>query len=162
MTYAKLINNKIEFAPMNKGEVLNYNTNIELMKADGYKPFVEVDRPETNRLYHISYSESPRQVKEVIVYDETQEEADIREKREEEERVANLKMTALDFLKVLYALGLTREQVRAYLDSHPEIDEELKYCQNVYCGIVTRLCPIIVDDKTITKGMIEQAFKNRQ
>ena len=85
-----------------------------------------------------------------------------KQKQAEEERIANLKMTALDFLKVLYSLGLTREQVHAYLDSHPEVDEQLKYCQNVYCGVVTRLCPITVDDKTITKEMIEQAFKNNK
>ena len=77
--YAKLIENQIEFAPQNKGSIINYNTNIDLMIEDGYKLFVPVDRPETNRVYHIEYNETSDMILEVIVYDETQEEADARE-----------------------------------------------------------------------------------
>lgn len=160
--YAKLIDkDNIEFAPRNKGAILNYDVNVEAMTADGYKPFVEVDRPETTRFYHVEYDETADSVEEIVVYDETQEEADEREHQAEQDRVNHLTMTALDFLKVLYSMGLTRKQVHDYLESHPEVDEELKYCQSVYCGVVKQLCPIKVDDITITANMIEQAFKNK-
>lgn len=43
--YAKLIDGKIEFAPKNKGSIANYNLSVELMTADGYKPFVVVEEP---------------------------------------------------------------------------------------------------------------------
>lgn len=159
--YAKLIDNKIEFAPQNKGAIINYNANVELMKADGYKLFVEAERPMTNRMYHISYNETLDEIQEVIVYDETQEEADAREARQEAERVANLTMTALDFVGVLKTFGLTSEQIRTYLDEHIELDEQLKYCQNVYCGVVQQLCPLEVYGLVITREMVIQAFKTK-
>lgn len=84
MRYAKLIDNRIEFAPKNKGSILNYNLDVELMLADGYKPFVEVERPETIRYYHIEYVETDT-IAEVIVYDETQEEAEERIRQEEQQ-----------------------------------------------------------------------------
>lgn len=163
MKYAKLIDeSNVEFAPKNKGAIVNYNMSDELMRADGYKPFSEASLPEyTNRMYHLEYSETSEEVIEQVVFDETQEEADERERQEEEDRVNMLTMTALDFLKLLYSLGLTRQQVRAYLDENPEIDDELTYCQNVYCGVVKQLCPITVDGITITVSMVEQAFKNK-
>lgn len=82
--YVKLINNRIEYAPKNKGSILNYNLNVELMLADGYKPFVEVERPTTIRRYHIEYVETDV-ITEVVVFDETQEEAEecIRKTRQE-------------------------------------------------------------------------------
>lgn len=95
--YAKLVDNHIEFAPQNKGAIINYNTNIELMTADGYKLFIEAERPVTNRRYHIEYDEKKNKISEVIVYDETQEEADAREAQEEKERIHNLSMTRSDF-----------------------------------------------------------------
>ena len=82
-----------------------------------------------------------------------------KQKQAEEERVNNLTMTALDFLKVLYSIGLTREQVHNYLDEHPDLDEQLKYCQNVWCGVVKQLCPIVIGETEITVQMVEQAFK---
>lgn len=159
MKYVKLINNVLEFAPQNKGAIINYNTNVELMEADGYKLFVETERPVTNRTYHIDYNETSDEIQEVIVYDETQEEANEREMQEEEKRVANLTMTALDFIGVLKVFGLTSQQIRTYLDEHIELDEQLKYCQNVYCGVVQALCPLDVYDKVITKEMVINAFK---
>ena len=163
MKYAKLIDvNNIELAPRNKGAIVNYDMSDELMRADGYKPLSEAPLPEdTNRMYHLEYSETPEEITERVVFDETQEDADERERQAGEDRVNMLTMTALDFLKVLYSFGLTRQQVCDYLDEHPEIDEELKYCEKVYCGVVKQLCPITVDDITITASMIEQAFKNK-
>ena len=75
--YAKYISDtQIEFAPKNKGAMLNYDTNIEAMTKDGYKPFVPAVPPEPEiRMYHFEYRDSENTVDEIIVYDETQEEA---------------------------------------------------------------------------------------
>lgn len=98
---------------------------------------------------------------EIMVDGEPQINPDYEEKQRqaEEKRVNNLTMTALDFLKVLYSIGLTREQVHNYLDEHPDLDEQLKYCQNVWCGVVKQLCPIVIGETEITVQMVEQAFK---
>lgn len=39
MSYAKLVEGKVEFAPKNKGAILNYNQNADMLLADGYKLF---------------------------------------------------------------------------------------------------------------------------
>lgn len=51
----------------------------------------------------------------------------------EHERIQGLSMTPLDFIKALEQLaGITYEQIKNLCDSHPEIDRELRFCQNVY------------------------------
>lgn len=78
--YVKFINKtKIEYPPKNKGNILNYDLNVEAMTEDGFKPFIQVERPTTNRAYHIEYKETANNVAEKIVYDETQEQADARD-----------------------------------------------------------------------------------
>lgn len=69
----------IEYPPKNKGDVLNYDINIPLLEADGYKLFQPVELPETNRIYEVKYKEEDGIVIEYIDYKETQEEADERE-----------------------------------------------------------------------------------
>ena len=77
----------------------------------------------------------------------------------ERERIANLTMTALDFITFLRQCGLTLEQIRGYLDNNIELDTQLKYCQNVYCKVAKSVMPITVGDITITAEMVETAFK---
>lgn len=102
MKYAKFITNtKIEFPPKNKGSILNYDLNIEQLLIDGYKQFIKIERPITNRLYHIEYVETDV-IAETIVYDETQQEADAREAREERERLDALTLTPADVERALY------------------------------------------------------------
>ena len=69
---------EILFPPKNKGSIINYDKNIELLIEDGYKELIEVERPQTNRFYHIEYVETDV-ISETIIYDETQEEADLRD-----------------------------------------------------------------------------------
>ena len=71
--YAKLFENKLMFAPKNKGPVLNYNTNVELMTQDGYKLFVPDKKPTTNRLYHVEYNEKKHELTAFgnIIFNET-------------------------------------------------------------------------------------------
>lgn len=161
MKYAKLTEGILEFAPQNKGAIINYNTNVELMKADGYKLFVEVEKPVTNRIYHIGYEEISNKIQEVIIYDETQEEADQREAQQETERINNLTMTPLDFIKVLQAFGLSLQKINEFLESNLDIKMQLTYCSNVYCGVVKSFLPKTIDELVITPEMVEQAFKTK-
>lgn len=79
--------------------------------------------------------------------------------QKEQERVNNLTMTPLDFIKVLVSLGLTLEQVNAFLESNLEIKMQLTYCNSVYCGVVKQFLPIEIGEIVITNEMVEQAFK---
>ncbi len=54
------------------------------------------------------------------------------EAQKEYERVQNLKMTPLDFLKALEAFGITYETVKQIMDANPLVDREMRFCQNVY------------------------------
>jgi len=80
---------------------------------------------------------------------------------EEQERINNLTMTALDFITFLQQAGLTLEQINAYLESNLSVKMQLTYCQNVYCGVVKQLMPISVGNITITADMVEAAFKKK-
>lgn len=79
----------------------------------------------------------------------------------EQERIARLTMTALDFINVLKQAGLTAQQIKDYLDANIELDQQLKYCQNVYCGVVLQLCPLEIEDTgiTLTAEDVIKAFK---
>lgn len=82
--------------------------------------------------------------------------------KDEAERIAALKMTALDFIGFLEKCGLDyTTQIVPYLSTHPDLDKQLKYCQNVYCGVVCQLCPLTVDGITITDQMVILAFKQK-
>ncbi|MCD7779121.1 MAG: hypothetical protein LUH05_00405 [Candidatus Gastranaerophilales bacterium] len=73
--YAKLISgNEIEKAPNNKGSIINFGKNENLMKKDGYKKVIQVEIPETDRQYEITYSEDDDYIYENISYLETEEE----------------------------------------------------------------------------------------
>lgn len=87
MEYVKLINGVLEYAPKNKGSILNYNINTELMLQDGYKPLISVQEPQTNRFYHIEYSETENNIEEIIVFDETEEQAEERIAQTEKEQI---------------------------------------------------------------------------
>lgn len=77
----------------------------------------------------------------------------------EQERINNLSMTPLDFIKVLQSLGLTLEQINSFLDENIEIKTQLLYCNHVYCGVVKQFLPIEIGGVEITADMIEQIFE---
>lgn len=113
MKYAKRIDDRhIELAPQNKGAIINYNTNVELMTADGYKMLIEAEIPVTNRLFHIEYQETAKRIREIITYDETQEEADAREAQAEHDRIQALYMTRSDFFDgLIRAFGVDEDML---------------------------------------------------
>lgn len=63
----------IEYAPVNKGSIINYNLDEEALKADGYKPLIKAERPNNTRLYRLKYSEDESFVYEIIDYLETED-----------------------------------------------------------------------------------------
>lgn len=85
----------------------------------------------------------------------TQEEIEQMEK----DRINMLTMTPLDFITFLEQIGVSYDDIQNYLSTHVELDKQLKYCQNVYCGVVKQLLPITVAGITLTTEMVEQAFK---
>lgn len=81
------------------------------------------------------------------------------QEQKEQKRIASMTMTALDFIQVLKNAGLASNQIKEYLDANIELDMQLKYCQNVYCGVVCQLCPLAIEGVTITQEMVIKAFK---
>lgn len=81
------------------------------------------------------------------------------EQAKEQERINNLTMTPLDFIKVLQSFGLSLQKINEFLESNLEIKMQLTYCSNVYCGVVKSFLPMTIDEITITPEMAEQAFK---
>ena len=54
-------------------------------------------------------------------------------KQIERDKINKLSMTPLDFIKALEKFaGITYAQVKELCDTYPEIDRELRFCQNVY------------------------------
>lgn len=76
-----------------------------------------------------------------------------------QEVIDSLTMTALDFINFIRSCGLSLADIKEYLSLHEELDVQLTYCQNVYCGVVKAIAPIEYNGVTITDAMIEHAFK---
>ena len=94
--YVKLENDELIDAPKNKGNIINYNLNIEQMILDGYKLFVPAEIPQTNRIYHMEYTETKDEIIEELVYNETQQEADARQRNEDiDNKVGELEQFAI-------------------------------------------------------------------
>lgn len=82
--------------------------------------------------------------------------------QEEQDRINHLNCTALDLVTFIKSLGLTDEQVLAYLQANPSVQLQLTLCQNVYCGIVRQLCPLKISDTvTLTDEMVVSFFKKK-
>jgi hypothetical protein len=77
------------------------------------------------------------------------------------EDIDKLTMTAWDFVNVLKQAGLNSNQIMMFLNSNPDIQLHLTCCQNVYCGVAKSLMPITYEGKTITKEMVEKAFRDK-
>lgn len=97
----------------------------------------------------------------VIDGDSIREKTEEEKQAEEKERINNLTMTPLDFIKVLESFGLNIQQINAFLESHLDIKMQLTYCNYVYCGVVKSFLPIEIEGVTITAEMIEKAFKTK-
>lgn len=126
--YAKLTDDKIEFAPQNKGSISNYNLSIELMTADGYKPLVVIEESTEDKPL-IRYRETEEQIEQYA------EALSVREKNEQirQQRQSRFRVEA-DPLKLDYdeavARGEDAEKARiAWLAKKDLIRSELPYIE---------------------------------
>lgn len=80
--------------------------------------------------------------------------------QEEQNRINHLTCTALDLITFIKSLGLTDEQVLAYLQANPSLQLQLTFCKDVYCGVVRRLCPIVLSEElSVADEQIVEFFK---
>lgn len=80
--------------------------------------------------------------------------------QEEQNRINHLTCTALDLVTFIKSLGLTDEQVLAYLEANPSLQLQLTFCKDVYCGVVRQLCPIALSEElSVTDEQIVEFFK---
>ncbi len=120
MKYAKLQNGALTFAPKNKGNILNYNLNVEAMTKDGYKPFVEAEKEE-GKSYNFSYEETENEIREVLT--EIIPEP-IDEEKQRREYLDNLTLSPCDVELALYkARGIDFEDLKEIIkEKAPAID----------------------------------------
>lgn len=87
----------------------------------------------------------------------TTEEKESRDTQKEKERVAMLKMTPLDFLKAINKLGISYDTVKEIMAANPEVEMEMKYCQNVYRG--HDMINKFAEQYGITSDQLDKIFK---
>ncbi len=138
-----------------------YDKNIEKLNGAGQCSCIqeEVENIEVSEDIYSLYNETPD--KYIYLDGEIVENPNYEEEQaqQEQDRINNLTMTALDFIGVLQGFGLTLEEINAYLENNLAVKMQLTYCQNVYCGVVKQLMPITVGDIIITTDMVEIAFR---
>ena len=94
----------------------------------------------------------------VIALEKTSEE----KAQEKEDLINHLTCTALDLITFIKSLGLTDEQILAYLQANPSFQLQLTFCKDAYCGVVRQLCPIkITKELIITDEQIVEFFKDK-
>lgn len=86
---------------------------------------IEISEEVFNNIDHYIYENG-----EVILNPNYEEE----QAQKERERVAMLHMTPLDFLKAIIKMGISYDTIKGIMEANPEVDMEMKYCQNVYRG----------------------------
>lgn len=113
--YAKFISTtQIEYAPKNKGSILNYNLNTDKMLQDGYKPLIKAEIPQMDRRYTLVYKESSENIVQIINFLESEEEYQIRKNNEAIQLDINLYDS--------YIKDLDFKRIRAICE--PEIKDE--------------------------------------
>ena len=126
------------------------------IKAELQKPYTEDER--LNFIIEEN-SQNGYEIKETKTALEAWGYTQAEKEQQKQERVNNLTMTPLDFIKVLQSFGLTLQKINEFLESNLDIKMQLTYCSNVYCGVVKSFLPMTIDEITITPEMAELAFK---
>lgn len=108
--YVKFIDeHSIEYPPINKDGIINYNLDIERLIADGYKILVKVERPETDRYFEIIY-ENKDTINEKVHWLETKKEYDARKLQEAKDakRQENLvKRTSIRAIRAWFSASVS-------------------------------------------------------
>ena len=136
--YVNVINNETGLCNVGIG------TNIEFYKSIGMQQ-LDVQQSDIDNKWYLT-EKCPMKTEE-------------EKQKEEQERIAKLTMTPLDFINFLVQSGLTLEQINSYLESNLSVKMQLTYCSDVYCGVACSLMPVTIGDITITQEMVIEAFK---
>lgn len=116
--YVKIQGDHIIEAPENYNGIMNYNLDVELMIADGWKILIPVVIPEDiDRLFHIEYRENPNNIEEIIVWDETEEEAEARnaaDRKRNKTNEINNKITELNIMLINELRKGNKENIDVY------------------------------------------------
>lgn len=129
------------------------------IKATLNKPYTEEERINfiVEQNHKLGYT-IEEQADKIVALGKTQEEI----VKEQEDRINHLTCTALDLITFIKSLGLTDEQVLAYIKANPSVQLQLTLCQNVFCGVVRQLCPLKISDTvTLTDEMVVSFFKKK-
>ena len=129
------------------------------IKAELNKPYTESERLSfiVEQNHKLGYA-IEEQANKIVALGKSQEEI----AREQEDRTNHLTCTALDLVTFIKSLGLTDEQILAYLQANPSVQLQLTLCQNVFCGVVRQLCPLKISDTvTLTDEMVVSFFKKK-
>lgn len=166
--FAKLVDGKIEFAPINFGEYLNFNLNEELMKEHGYKEFVAAERPE-DPYYAIKYEETEDSIIEKIVISEEDAEKNEEVKREMKDRK---ELTPSDVERALYkSAGVDFEDVKKIIaEKLPQVDMKAigiefrasSFFRGATLGDGTRLFDVIGALLGYTPKDIDELFETKE
>lgn len=141
LKYAQIVNDKTGLCSVANG------ANIEFYKSLGMVE-LDVQKSDVDGNYYLS-SKCPMK-------------SDEQKNKEEQDRINHLTCTALDLITFIKSLGLTDEQVLAYLQANPSVQLQLTLCQNVFCGVVRQLCPLKISDTvTLTDEMVVSFFKKK-
>ena len=139
LKYAKLISDNHYAVALGDNE--------EYFKKIGYV-LLDVTKSDKDNQWYLT-SECPMKSEEEIT-------------KEEQDKINHLTCTALDLVTFIKSLGITDEQVVAYLQANPSLQLQLTFCKDVYCGVVRQLCPIVLSEElTITDEQIVEFFKHK-
>ena len=141
LKYAKIINEQTGLCEVGLG------TNAEFYKSIGMVE-LDVKQSDIDNAWYLA-GKCPTK-------------SDEQKNKEEEDRINHLTCTALDLITFIKSLGLTDEQILAYLQANPSVQLQLTLCQNVFCGVVRQLCPLKISDTvTLTDEMVVSFFKKK-
>lgn len=152
--YVKFINEYyVEKAPNNKGSIINYNKNEELLLKDGYKKLIETEKPLDGTLFSIKYQELPKSIKEIII-----PESEEHKKERERYILSKLSLTQREVFLALYKdKGITPESISSQItDVLSKI--EFEKAERYYRG--NPLIDIIGQELGYTTEQLDYLFLN--
>ena len=152
MKYCKFIDTThIEFPPVNKGSVINYDICEELLLQDGYKPFQEAEKP-TGNDYTITYQDTPEAVIEIVTLPTPEEIAE-----RERQRILGLKCTKRIFALILQDMGVTYTQLKELIATSPQAQLEWDLCVELERS--NPLLNIMAEHLGFTSEQVDNIFK---
>ena len=152
MKYCKFIDTThIEFPPVNKGSVINYDICEELLLQDGYKPFQEAEKP-TGNDYTITYQDTPTAVIEIVTLPTPEEIAE-----REKQRILGLSCTKRVFTIILQDMGVTYAQLKTLIASSEQAQMEWDLCERLYR--FNPLLDVMAAQLGFTSEQVDNIFK---